>query len=49
MNNTIFEKYYVKETNSSQDAGENLICTLSNLKFQLFNILSKNYKYDLSK
>ena len=46
---TVFEKYHSMETFSSQDAGQNLIDTLWNLKYTLFNILSQNYKYDLSK
>ena len=48
-NETVFEKYYIKESVSSQDAGENLVYTLWNLKYILFNILSQNYKYNLSK
>ena len=48
-NETVFEKYCIKESVSSQDAGENLVYTLWNLKYIIFNILSQNYKYDLSK
>ena len=45
---TVFEKYFVKNTSHSQDAGENLIETLSTLKYKFFEILAKNFKYDLS-
>ncbi len=46
---TVFEKYHVMESFSSKDAGVDLINTLWHLKYTLYNILSQNYKYDLSK